>query len=343
MDTQIKEVLKYAVMAPSGDNSQPWKFKIKDNILDIFNLPEKDNQYLNVNQSGSLIAHGALLKNIEIAAPSLGLSVEIKYILEGDHIARVTFREAAKEIHPLFAAIPERQTNRRLYKNTSIDLPQIDSNEMVTLSFITDEKGKKVAGRAGSASEIVILENDSLHQALFKDVVWSTKAERKKRSGLYIKTMEFNPVQKLLFWLASHPSMIRIARKIKFPRFIAKEDATLYASGGAVGLLSVKETTSEGFLSLGKKLQEVWLTATKEGFAFQPITALFFLKYRLDTYGNDGFLTREHVSIIESAYADVVTTFNLDLEKEKPFMLFRIGYAKPSSGRSSRKKPNVEV
>ena len=68
MEETIKKIINYAVWAPSGDNSQPWKFSLKGNQVSIFNLPEKDNPFLNFEQKGSYIAHGSLLENMNIIA-----------------------------------------------------------------------------------------------------------------------------------------------------------------------------------------------------------------------------------------------------------------------------------
>ena len=69
MDTPrqvIEEILNLAVWAPSGDNCQPWRFEATDNKINIFNVPHKDQALYNFRQSGSLVAHGALVENILI-------------------------------------------------------------------------------------------------------------------------------------------------------------------------------------------------------------------------------------------------------------------------------------
>jgi hypothetical protein len=61
---EIKEILELAVNAPSGHNSQPWRFVIQDNTIQIFNIPDKDKTLFNWKQKGSLTAHGTLIENI---------------------------------------------------------------------------------------------------------------------------------------------------------------------------------------------------------------------------------------------------------------------------------------
>lgn len=352
MDKKIKEIIAYGVMAPSGDNSQPWRFVVLGSTLRIYNLPDRDNPYLNFMQSGSLIAHGALLKNIEIASSKVGLIPKIKlFPVPGDLnlVSEISFENAppAQQVDPLFEFIPKRATNRRPYENKKFSerentlLGEAGVFEDVVLHFITDPENKKLSGTAGSAVEIIILENKLLHGYLFKDVMWSEKQERKERHGLYIKTMEFNPIQQFLFKLASNKILMRIAVKIHFPYFIAKQDASLYASGSAMCLFTLKKISPENFVKLGMKMQEIWLKTTSLGLVSQPVTAILFLGFKLQNGQNDQTLSQKHKNIAFESCRTIFSAFNLS-SSEIPFIMFRIGHAKDPSARSSRKEPVIE-
>lgn len=353
MDKKIKEIISYGVMAPSGDNSQPWRFVVSGATLKIYNLPDKDNPYLNFMQSGSLIAHGALLKNIEIASSKVGLTPKIKLFPTSNDVNLVSEiffedRSGAQQIDPLFEFISKRATNRHPYENKplsekeSILMKESGMFEDVVSYLITDPENKKRAGAADSSAEIIILENHILHEYLFKDVMWSEKQERQERHGLYIKTMEFNPIQQLLFKLASNKTLMRIAVKLRVPYFIAKQDASLYASGSVIGLLTLKRISLENFVKLGMKMQEIWLKTTSLGLAFQPISVILFLGFKLKNNSNDQTLSRKHIDMALKSYQDIFSIFNLDSD-EVPLMMFRIGYAKDPSARSSRKEPVIKI
>ncbi len=72
----ISNILSKAVYAPSGENSQPWRFEVIDNKIFLYNIPDRDNPVYNYNQRGSYFAHGALLENIDILAEDNGLKAE---------------------------------------------------------------------------------------------------------------------------------------------------------------------------------------------------------------------------------------------------------------------------
>ena len=71
MDPRIKTVLEYAIMAPSGDNCQPWKFSVEEMHVKLFNDPDRDHSLYNLDQRASLVAHGAFLENLRLAALSV--------------------------------------------------------------------------------------------------------------------------------------------------------------------------------------------------------------------------------------------------------------------------------
>ena len=68
----FKKILDIAVHAPSGDNSQPWRFKFDQNSILLFNLEDRDPTLYNFRQRGSYFAHGAIIENIIIVAGTLG-------------------------------------------------------------------------------------------------------------------------------------------------------------------------------------------------------------------------------------------------------------------------------
>jgi hypothetical protein len=354
MIKSIDKILKAAVTAPSGDNSQPWYFKIKENKLYIYNIPDRDNPILNFEQSGSYIAHGALIENIDITAPYFGYRVDIDIFPNKDEenlVATCTFNKQAVDANlkkdPLYSWIFKRATNRRFYENKRISEKVLSEIRMsankisgIQLSLIEDGDRRNKLGGASSVSEIVILSHKELHHHMFKNVIWSEQEEKIKKSGLYMKTMELNPVQNFVFWLCSKPKIMKWLQKIGLPYFIASQDEKRYSSGYVTGGLISKNSNPIDFINSGRALQRVWLKATELGLAFQPITATLFFARKFKKNDKAGF-QNNHIGLIEKAYLEIEKIF--DASSKNVTMMFRVGYAKPPSGRSSRKDPDIEV
>ena len=102
MQDRISSLLKLAITAPSGDNCQPWRFAVNASQIDLYNDPGADTSYYNYLQRASLVSHGAVLENIAIAAPTLGLKPVFQLFPDSDnqdYIAKITIEETTPIIH----------------------------------------------------------------------------------------------------------------------------------------------------------------------------------------------------------------------------------------------------
>lgn len=346
----IQKILEYAVWAPSGDNSQPWEFEIEENILHIWNLPDRDNPFLNYEQSGSYIAHGALIENIIIASTHFGYTANLSLFPEDSQpnkVATIVFNSASEtKPDPLFDFIRQRHTNRRPYLNDKLTIEQAERlrlsvADLASVYFVDDKQKKQVLGEAGAEAEVVILENRQLHKYLFKDVVWSARQEAKHHQGLYIESMEFNPIQKILFKLASFWFFMRFAIVLGLPRFIARQDSLLYSSGAVLGLITMPNESRNSAISAGRAMQRLWLTASSMDLSFHPVSATLFFGRRIIRKDAD-MLSLKHKDLMLRAYERIRHTFGIK-DNEVPYMMCRIGKAKPVSARTSRHDVGIKI
>lgn len=347
----IGNILKQAVFAASGDNSQPWRFEVEGNKIFIFNLPDKDNPVLNFEQSGSYIAHGGLIENIVIISKSYGYDTRIELFPseKPDLVSSITLEPAKSEKDELLEAIPSRCTNRRPYKKINFSDAQkeclLSVSEAISMPrkgriiFLESEADKKSVASAGSLIEQVILEDKELHRLMFKDVLWSAKENQQKVSGLYIKTMEFAPPVKFVFWLASSWPIISKLNKIGLAKFVASQDAKLYQTGAAMGAIAMEAGSREDFVCAGRILQRMWLEATKLKLSLQPVSAMLFAGRRVEK-GDKSPFCQKHLEIIKKNFAILEERFKIK-QGEVLAMMFRVGFADPPSARTCRFGPNI--
>ena len=346
----LTKIIEAGVAAPSGDNSQPWRFTAHDNSLEIFNIPNRDNPYYNFRQRGSFVAHGAVIENITISSRSLGYAPEIKLFPTGDLIngpvARINFHETKAEKDPLYEFITERATNRKPYdskrslseKQRTDFLNATGNDTNIEFIFTESQKDKSIIGQAVSVNEIVALETEGLHKVFFEDMVWSQKEEEQKKSGLFIKTLELPLPIQLLFRGLRHWPFNNFLNKIGFAKIAAMGNAKIYASGSALGIITVTNQDAESFVNAGRLMQRIWLKATSMGLSVQPIAGMLFLAQRIKE-GDAGQLAENHKLLISSAYTKIENIFGI---KNKTIaMLLRIGHASKPSARSSRKLPEI--
>ncbi len=128
--TDLRELVRLATLAPSGHNSQPWKFRLAPGLIEIHpdltrHLPavDPDNREL-------WISLGSALENLLVAAEHLGYHPEATYHLDGtaaDHVAVALEKTgAAPTSHAgLFAAIRTRQCTRREFDGKLVPTPEL--------------------------------------------------------------------------------------------------------------------------------------------------------------------------------------------------------------------------
>ena len=73
----LQDILQRARWAPSGDNTQPWRFELVDAAhLAVHGFDTRDHVLYDFDGRASQLAHGALLETIRLAASCHGMRVE---------------------------------------------------------------------------------------------------------------------------------------------------------------------------------------------------------------------------------------------------------------------------
>ena len=149
----MKALLRYAILAPSGPNTQPWEFSIKDNEISLIADFSRSLPSVDPNDRTLYISHGCLLTNLLIAAEHFGFEYEVKCLpdgISGDRTATVQIsnNSASPRFPDLFHEITKRHTNRKSFEKRAIDgeklqkLKDCIKGDGVKLDIITSDEGK---------------------------------------------------------------------------------------------------------------------------------------------------------------------------------------------------------
>lgn len=348
MSEDIQKIIEAGCRAPSGSNSQPWRFAVDNNQISVFALPEKDHPILNFRHRGTWLAHGALIENILIASRHFGYETDVELLPDKNNpkfIAKISFEKSNLPKEPLYSAIWDRAINRKPYKNTPLAAEQkenllngakeISDNE---IKIIEGPNQLKTLGWAVSVNEIVMLENKALHKLFFEEIVWTKEEEEKKKAGMYLKTLELKPPQEFGLRIASFwPAMNFLNKAAGMAKVIAKQNAEIYSQCGLMGIITVKDR-DEDFINVGRLVERIWLNATAMGLSFHLITGIFFFWQRIMA-GQTKEFSDEHIKLIKKAYNAVGEIF--DVKQNIITLLFRVGDGGSPSARSSRLPPII--
>ena len=130
---QMRELVRYATLAPSGHNTQPWKFAILRDTIRI--LPDYSRRLPAVDpQDRELwISLGCALENLVIAANDAGYEADATYPApEKDYITLHLSRLSTHGPTSLLEAIPRRQNNRSVYDGRPVPPAETKKMEAVT-------------------------------------------------------------------------------------------------------------------------------------------------------------------------------------------------------------------
>lgn len=343
----ILQIIELARWAPSGDNTQPWRFEVIDEThFAVHGFDTRENVLYDFDGHASQMAHGALLETIRIAASGLGFDVRWEfrsgcpetgpiYDIELIHMAGLVS-------DPLLPFVKERVVQRRPMKTTPLSTAQRDALAAAPgpgyrVQFFEGLGARRQVARLlwdNAYIRLTCPEALPVHREIIE---WGAQfSEDRIPEG----AVGIDPLTgKLMKWVMQSWGRVEF-----FNRYLAGTVApriqldVLPALGCAAHVLLHSEkllVTITDFVNAGIAMQRLWLTATAQGLHLQPeMTPVIFRWY---------FQARRNVSAVPEINARVkVLSASFDsLAEAGPtdaFAFFcRVGRSGPPKSRSIRK------
>jgi hypothetical protein len=259
---QILFLLRFAVLAPSSHNSQPWRFLLNEHAITIAPEPKRFLPVSDPRNRNLYIALGCAIENILIAADYCGLSVQMNDTqAEGRFALTMNFMQATKEgtspDHLVFS-IPKRRMNRNAYHNILPDLSFLDALKSyapddVRLDVISDPKRK-----AEIAVAMIDIREQSFADQHFRTEMAAYKRNNLTRSFLGIPgaTMGFGLLKSFVApWVIKKFNVITALRK--------EELAMLVEHTPAIAVVSTTTDTEKDWMWTGRLFQRIALEAAR--------------------------------------------------------------------------------
>lgn len=303
---QLAFLLNYAVLAPSGHNTQPWLFRIDDAVVEIYADRRRALPVVDPGDRELVMSCGAALFHLRVALRHFGIEPGVRLHPASDRpdlMARVQMGAACEPTlneHRLFMAIKKRRTNRQPFEDRPVPQPELDRlvgtarEEGATLHVVRDEHEKQ-------ALAALIAEGDRIQgsDARFRRelAAWVHSNRAQSRDGLPGYALGFGD---LLAYAGPF-----VVRTFDWGRGQAARDRQL-AEGSPVLLVLTTEQDSEA----------AWLRAG------QALDAVLLQARAYDLYAS--FLNQPiEVSALRPRVADLLGT------DAHPQLILRMGYASP--------------
>lgn len=356
----VRRIVAYGTLAPSGGNAQPWRFSYRAPRLRCSLDPARSATLLDYARLASHVALGAAVENMDLAARAMGLVAAVHpppggaselvacelWLSErgdvGPHDRPPLAVERAPGEPELVRQIARRVTNRKL--GPRAELPEEARQRLAAaaasagarLQIVSDERRLGELGEVIAEAERLRMLSPALHAEMMGELRWSRREVAATRDGLDVRTLELSAADLAgLRLITKRPAMEFLASLGK-GRALSRLTRKALQGASALGLLTIDGQGADRYFLGGRAAQRVWLTASALGLAIQPMTASLYLFARLERGGAEGLAPHEAAMLraLRQRYLAVVDVAPDDAE----ILLFRIAQAGEPTARSLRRR-----
>ena len=350
---ELESLLDIARWAPSGDNAQPWTFRIDSGEqITVHIRCAAGNVYEYANGQPTLLSAGTLLENIEIAAPAFGRKASWRYLgcSNGVHAIEISLAQSGSDANPpLFDQIGRRSVDRRPFRTRPLSKDQKSalaaelSGDINLCWFESLADRRKIAGLTRLATEIRlrIPETFEIHNRI---VDWDNL---KSQHGIPARALGLDPLTlKIMRWTLARRARTEISNKLGSPTFASLQMDVLpgiFSAAYFAFVIRERAKDPDGravqLLKGGQSVQRFWLRATGLGLAMQPCLAPLAFAH----YGRTGEDFTTHVPSLKAA-----ARLSRRLDQTvgaggEPVFLGRIGWSRSVPASRSIRRPLTEL
>lgn len=334
----LASLVAAAVRAPSGDNTQPWRFRLDDAAGRVtFLLDEtRDPSPMNAGQRMARIAVGAALENLAREGAWRGGAVfEETAAPPALAVVRVSLRDGTTPGDP---AIPVRVTNRRRYDGRPV--PAAVLAELVaatpplrgvTTHWITEGERLRTLGALVGRADAAMFAAPEMLAAFLRKIRFDVPAAADVDDGLSTGSLELTAAERVLMPLLPRLAP-RLLRAVGAFRTMGARSKKLVARSSGLCLVVAPDGDTATDVAVGRAMQRAWLGLTERGLAAQPMMSLLVLENALDR----GLALAGLSRVVLVTLRDGLRAAAPEIAGRRPAFLMRFGYAPPPSARVGR-------
>lgn len=262
---RLEFLVRYAILAPSSHNTEPWQFRVRDNQIDVLLDFSRWLKVADDDQRELHISVGCALENLLVAAEHFGVGHDIVFLPHDDGpslAATVNFSEQGQpSLHRppiLFDMIPVRHTNHQRYEDRVVSdevLQQIQDvcvDEGIHMHLTADPEIKRKV-------DDLVVRGDAIEFA---------KPAFREELAYWIGQGVFGTG-----WLMSKIGKLAVSY-IDMGNSQAKKDSDILMSSPILGLISSEQDDRQSQLRVGQVYQRLSLLAASHGIWCQPMSQI---------------------------------------------------------------------
>jgi len=310
-EEKLTFLVGYSILAPSSHNTQPWKFNVSADRIDLYADKSRWLQFADADQRELRISLGCALENLLVAARHFGYETNVTYPNEGDLAARVKLvqKSLPSQDSRLIDAIVARKTNRNAYLDRPVPEKELQKLQNSIEEFTKDQSIQfYLTSDPDIRNKFKDLEVQA-DQTLYADANYKSELGHWLGQGVLGPTgVQALATQLAVVFLDVGPEETR-------------KDAGLVNSTPVLGFISISRNENDNVsqVKVGQSFERFWLEATALGISLQPMSQTL------------------EVPETRAELAELLPTGS-----GYPQQVFRLGYAKPAEEHSPR-RPLGEV
>lgn len=304
-----RELVRYATLAASSHNTQPWKFRIRENSITL--LPDFSRRCPVVDPDDSHLfkSLGCAAENLVHAAAAQGFSADVRFDVGENSVVVLLNRDPSAQATDLYRAITRRQCAKTAYDGRPIGAPEARMLEKagqgrgVRAIMLSSEAQKEAVVDYVTRGDIAQLTDRAFMDELVSWIRFNPGEALRTGDGLSGRAGGQPP---LPTWLAKS-----ILGLILTPRGQAGTDArNIRSSSGVVVFVSSRDDKA-AWIETGRAYERFALQATaldiRTAFINQPIEVRP-LRSQFESWLN---LDREHAQLMVRFGYGPVAPFSL--------------------------------
>ncbi len=342
----LLKILDLARWAPSGDNTQPWRFKVvSESHIAIHGFDTREHVLYDFDGHASHMAHGALLETLRLAATRFGLQAEWRIRSECPDkapIYDVRLSPTGIGEDPLVSFIETRSVQRRAMKTIPLTPSQKQAlseavGEDFSLRFFETLTERFAVARLLWKNAYLRLTCPEAYPVHRDIIEWNA---RYSVDRIPDQAVGVDPLTAKLM----RPVMQSWERVHFFNRFLGGTLAPRIQLDFIPGLACAAHLlmtpqhfadSLEDYVRAGVALQRLWLTASRLGLHLQPeMTPVIFRWY---AQANRQISAKPEINEGASQLARMFETLAAKTPRDNFAFFCRVGHSRPPRARSIRK------
>ena len=347
-NSTIEQILDLGRWAPSGDNTQPWRFEIVDDAhVVVHGFDTRDDCVYDLDGHPSQISLGALLETISIAASVHGLKVDTSRRLSlPDTTPTFDLRfsgNTTTSADPLAAFILTRSVQRRPMRPRALSVVEKRALEAAvgsaySVHWLEGWGARLTTARLLFGNAKLRLTMPEAYRVHRDAIEWNARFsnDRVPDQALGVDPM----TAKLMRYVLGSWKRVRFFNRFLagtlVPRLQMDLLPGLLCAAHFVLLAARRAQTIDDYVAAGRATQRFWLTATSLGLVMQPeLTPLIFTRYVRDAtpFSEDPEMHALARALARQLHALIGMT-----QTEHAVFMGRIGAGAPARSRSTRKE-----